>query len=382
MKRLIIVAAICVAAFCGCQERVTPHMATVEGRFVGGVVDSLFLERISDTFDSSEVVARAALADDGGFCFNFEVEEDASPRFYSLSFGGEHRPVVIVVAPGDKIYLEAAGDIFLNYEVRGSRESELIRLFTRDYFNAGDRLSNIANNIERKDNRLSDMEMRAYQAAKDAIQTQLRFVGSNPGTLAAFYAMHHRVAERYIPQLEGYGIGLAHYRSVLEGIRASYPTSPYITLLERSVAEQVTLAEITSKVTMVNYPDIELEDIYKKSYRLSSLDGKVVLLYFWSATNALCNTMNADLKAIYDKYHDRGFEIYHVSSDSDISMWIEAVRQQKHPWISVFGGHNPEVFATYNVGTLPMAYIISRDGDMNMCPMGIERIEAEIVKRL
>ena len=87
------------------------------------------------------------LADNGGFSFEFDVEEGASPRFYKLTFSGATRPVTLVVNPGDNISLESAGDIFLNYEVEGSEESALIRDFNRSYFAAGDRLARIAESI-------------------------------------------------------------------------------------------------------------------------------------------------------------------------------------------------------------------------------------------
>ena len=85
---------------------------------------------------------------------------------------------------------------------------------------------------------------------------------------------------------------------------------------------------------------------------------------------------------LYDKYHERGFEVFHVSADSDMSMWIEAVRQQKLPWISLFGGNHPEVFSTYNVVALPAAFMIDREGDIVPVPLVVEELAAEIESRL
>ena len=130
------------------------------------------------------------------------------------------------------------------------------------------------------------------------------------------------------------------------------------------------------------HPDLELEDIYKTKHRLSSLDGKVILLYFWSASNALCNNLNADLKPLYEHYSKRGFEVYHVSADADKAQWIEAVRQQGHPWISVYGGNNPEVFGLYNVTQLPASYLIDRRGNIEPCNYDIDGLEARLKRML
>lgn len=381
MKKLLFAAVVAVM-FASCANVEQKSVTTISGRFVGSNVDSVYLERVSDTFATPERMAGVSLADNGGFKFEFEVEEDLSPRFYKLTFPGGVRPIMLVVSPGDDIRLESAGDIFLNYTVEGSEESALIREFNRDYFAAGDRLARIAESLVHRSGAMSEMERQAYNAACEAIQAQVRFVGTYQDRLAAFYALRHNVAEQYVPQLNGYGITLAHYTSVLDGLQRRYPDSPYIDILKKEMDEALAIAELTERVEVVGYPDIELEDIYKKKHRLSSLDGKVVMLYFWSAEIAMCNQINAELKAIYEKYHERGFEVYHVSADSDISVWIEAVRQQRHPWVSVYGGATPELFSLYNIGSLPAVFLIDREGNIESCDFAFSDLEKHIEKLL
>ncbi len=354
----------------------------ISGRFVGSNVDSIYLERVSDTFSAPERIGAQAIADDGSFSFDFRVEEGVSPRFYKLSFSGSTRPVTLVVAAGDDIQLESAGDIFLNYIVSGSEESALICEFNHAYFASCDRLARIAENITEGSRTMSELELQAYRTAQEAIQTQVRFVGANQGSLAAFYAVRHNVAESYIPQLAGYGVSLIHYRAVLAGLMQRYPDSPYIAVVEREIADMEAITDLADNIKTISYPDVELEDIYKTKHRLSELDGKVVLLYFWSAGIAQCNNLNAELKALYEEYKDRGFEIYHISADGDKSLWIEAVRQQRHPWISVFGGDAPEVFTLYNVVQLPTSFLIDREGNIEPCNYGIEELEKRLKRML
>ena len=375
MKRLIFALVVVASMLTSCATDNNMTSATISGRFVGSGADTIFLDRISDNFTSPERIAASPLADNGAFSFTVAIEEGASPRFYKLSAKNMSRPVMLIVAPEDNITLESAGDIFLNYEVEGSEESALIRQFNRDYFSACDRLAFIADDLGAT---RSYNEQDAYRAAQEAIHAQLRFVGTYQNKLAAFYAMRHTVAEQYIPMLEGLGITLAHYRAVLEGIRVSYPDSPYIAIIEHEIEQTEAFVELAQNVEYVSYPEIELEDMYKQKHKLSSLEGQVVLLYFWSAESVLCNNLNADLKDIYERYHDDGFEIYHVSADADIPMWIEVVRQQGLPWISVSGGNNAEVFTLYNVTSLPTAYLIDREGTMKLVESDIDKLERDI----
>lgn len=378
MKRLIF-AILMVIGMVSCATNSNKTNTTISGRFVGSGVDSVWLERVSDDFDIPERVAVAQLEDNGAFRFELNIDREETPRFYRLRYQNGGRSVTLVVAPEDNITLESVGDIFLNYEVEGSEESKLIQEFNRSYFSACDRLAHIAEGLG---THIMYNPREAYKAAQEAIQSQVSFVGSHPNTLAAFYAMRHTVAEQYIPQLDGYGISVIHYRTVLEGIAAKYPKSPYIAILEREIAEAETMIELIGNVQLASYPDIELEDMYKRKHKLSELDGKVVLLYFWTLESALCNNINAELKELYAKYHDKGFEVYHVSADSDIAVWIEAVRQQQHPWISVFGGGSMDVFTLYNVVKLPTAYLIDRNGDMSVAPLKMNALERELTRIL
>jgi peroxiredoxin len=168
---------------------------------------------------------------------------------------------------------------------------------------------------------------------------------------------------------------------VLEGIKSKYPISPYIAVLERNIAESEAFARVLGDVKEVSYPDLELTDIYGKKHTLSAYDGKVVLLYFWSALNPKSNNLNADLKALYEEYHDKGFEIYQVSVDSDKESWIAAISEQNMPWPSLYTAGDVRVVDLYNVEKIPTTYIIDRNGDIKAVEENIADIKRE-VKRL
>jgi peroxiredoxin len=380
MKKLLFAISAMAIMLSSCSEEPTTN-TTITGRFVGSGVDSIFLERITDKFDKAEKMGAVALQDDGSFSFDLTIAEEESPRFYRLAFSDDSRPVTLVVAPGDQIKLESAGNIFLNYSVEGSEESALIAQFSHDYFASVDELANIAENQLPATGNSRQLELRAYELAREAMLKQMRFVGSHQDCIASIYALHHRVAEQYIPQLEGQGINIVHYNSVLEGVKGKYPTSPYVDILERKVEESEAFARVLEGVQEVSYPDLELMDICGTKHKLSDLEGKVVLLYFWSVHNAKCNNLNADLKALYNEYHDKGFEIYHVSVDADKDSWVLAINAQNLPWSSLYTGGDVRVVELYNVEKIPTTYIINREGDITAVEENIENIKRE-VKRL
>lgn len=382
MKRLFYFATIITLAVAATSCSKSAVKSVVRGRFVTDRVDSIFLERISDNYDAVTRVGATRLSDDGSFEFKFAMDNATTPSLYRLSFDSNVRPITLVIAQGDDIYIDSVGDLFLNYEVQNSEESKLIEQFNKEYYASVDRLANLSEQIARGGNNVVQLNMQAYIAAKDAMQAQVRFVGSHQQSLAAFYASRQHVVEEYVPMLEGKGISTPHLQALKLGLEERYPESPYIKLLESEIEEAQALALLAENVTETAYPNIVLDDMYKEKHSLSDLDGNVILLYFWSAELPLCNNINAELKELYEKYHEDGFEVYHVSVDGSRALWIEAVRAQQLPWTSLFGGNDPQLFTLYNIVELPMAYIISRDGTIDTCSLDPKTLESEIKSRI
>ena len=106
--------------------------------------------------------------------------------------------------------------------------------------------------------------------------------------------------------------------------------------------------------------------MYGNKVALSSLEGNVILVDFWSAEMGNSNALNADLKEIYDKYEDRGFRVYQVAADTSKAVWIGAVQEQRLPWVSVcdFRGERSPLLGVYNVRKLPSNFLIDRKGNI------------------
>lgn len=365
MKKYLFAACMAAVMAVACNSSDTAPSATVSGRLVGNDVETLYLVKASDKLDNAEVVDSVQLADNG--YFEFQIKNiDKTPRFYKLVYAGG-RPVTLIVSQGDRITVDSAGDIFHNYTVEGSEESELIRQFNKEYYDSYDQLLSLnemaANSAP---SQAKSFNKQIYQMIIATIQAQVRFVGAHQDKLASVYAMRQTLPEPYEDMFAGMGITNAHRNSIIEAVGKSYPDSPYLEVLKSDIEHQEALAALSDKITYLPFPEIELPDIYSQMHKLSSLQGKVILLYFWAAEIGNSNTINADLKNIYKKYHDRGLEIYQVSADTDSALWIEAVRSQNLPWISVCNYEGPYSvpFRVYNVSTLPTLYLIDRNGDV------------------
>lgn len=87
---------------------------------------------------------------------------------------------------------------------------------------------------------------------------------------------------------------------------------------------------------------------------------KVVLLDFWASWCRPCRAEIPNLKALYDKYKDQGFEIVSISIDDDDAAWKKALDQEKLPWPN-FRDADDAIAKLYKVSAVPTIYVL--DGD-------------------
>lgn len=72
-----------------------------------------------------------------------------------------------------------------------------------------------------------------------------------------------------------------------------------------------------------------------------------------------------NVKAIYEKYHDRGLEIVGVSMDNNKANWERAIERAGLVWhhvSSLKGMNRCSVAKLYQVVAIPKLYIIGKDG--------------------
>jgi len=112
-------------------------------------------------------------------------------------------------------------------------------------------------------------------------------------------------------------------------------------------------------------PDISLPDANGLVIKLSSLQGKVVLLDFWASWCGPCRKNNRQMLSLYDQYKDKGFEVYGVSIDENKQAWANAIQQDKMKWLQVIdtrAGFGNELTRTWNLQYIPFAFLIDKEG--------------------
>jgi len=111
-------------------------------------------------------------------------------------------------------------------------------------------------------------------------------------------------------------------------------------------------------------PEIALPDSKGDTILLSSLKGKVVLIDFWASWCRPCRMSNPNVVRLYNKYKDKGFEVFAVSIDSKKSAWLKAVQQDKliYTQVNDNGGWDAASAARYGVEGIPATFLLNKEG--------------------
>ncbi len=162
---------------------------------------------------------------------------------------------------------------------------------------------------------------------------------------------------------------LEMHKNTLLRLEKTFPNSPYVVeyrnalnLFEKQAAKQAAGGEVAiGKVA----PDISLPSPSGEVLTLSSLKGKVVLLDFWASWCGPCRRANPEVVAAYNKYKDKGFEVFSVSLDKDKAKWEAAIAQDGLKWkyhVSDLKFWDSAPAQVYGVQGIPQQYILDREG--------------------
>ena len=98
--------------------------------------------------------------------------------------------------------------------------------------------------------------------------------------------------------------------------------------------------------------------------KLSDLNGKVVLLNFWATWCGPCIVEIPEFNDLYAKYKDRGFDILGVSVSDSKEQLDKFQKKFDVDYKILYASPDimNEVNMNYGVNSVPLSYLINRDG--------------------
>jgi thiol-disulfide isomerase/thioredoxin len=130
-------------------------------------------------------------------------------------------------------------------------------------------------------------------------------------------------------------------------------------------------------------PDFTLLKRDSTNMTLSDNRGKYVMLDFWASWCKPCREAIPHWKSVYQKYHDKGFEIISVSDDSRWADWTKAMDFEKMPWpqvIDEFPVKNmpARVGTLYQTHFIPFYVLLDKEGKILVYSGDEKNIDAKL----
>lgn len=365
-SKFISLAAIAFAVMsCGGPEQAA-DVAKVDGVIEGAPASEVVIGKL----DVNQLVILDTLTTDQDGKFQYELEvKKGNPEFVYVYFDG------IKVA---SLLLDADDEVALNVPVEGvptvegSEESAKLMQVELEHAAMSAIFADYAAQLENASQSQYDKVVRQMtDNYREYNKKSIKYVMENSHSLTAIPVLYRTLGD--LP-LFAMSTDAVLFSSIADSLATVYPESKFVKSLRADADARMAELDLIRRIEMaeeVGYLDIELPGLDGSMKKLSEVDSKVVLLYFWTSSRANQNNFNIDvLKKLYNDYHKKGFDIYQVSLDVDKVHWATTVMGQDLPWTNVcdIRGAASEYVTLYNLQALPAAFVISNgelvDGEL------------------
>jgi len=319
---------ILVTLISGCQKSDDNIKTKIKGSFPALKGKPVILCEID--INKSLMLDTTNIDEDGSFSFRFRRQ---GPGFYLIKVDDKNYITLVLDEEKQVEVSSDVPDLRINYDVKGSPDSELYRdfeMFLETNRKKVDSLSKTYNDYQRSaDFQTKKMELdRNYKEIFDCQrQYAISFLENHCGSLASLLVINRRFGERRVLTENEDFIYFALLDSCLS---IKYPDNKHLVENKKRL---VAARQEQGKIEMINkrlaigqkVPDISLQDPSGKAVPLYSFEGKPVVLYFWASRDQQSRKANATMRELVEKSAKITPEVYAIAFESNKESWEDAI---------------------------------------------------------
>lgn len=290
-------------------------------------------------------LASSPIDDDGTFAMDCQV---TTSTICKLALD-EKKYISLVVNPGEDISVTVDAGNINAPEITGSKNSELL-------YSAIGKLNEFQKKI---DEETAEIQKERTDYLKD-------FLLENKSSLSVLFFLEQLDISDY-PDV---------YKEVTTALSENHPENAVVESYNRRFRDELFLPVGSAA------PEIALPDTEGHISKLSSLRGKYVLIDFWAAWCGPCRQEAPNLVKVYNKYKDKGFEIFSVSLDRDKKSWISAIRSDNLDWhhVSDLKYWQSDVVNLYGFSGIPYTVLVDPEGNIVAKGLRGERLDDKLAE--
>lgn len=340
---------------------------SVEGKITGAADSVLYFENLG--LEGPVLLDSVRLDADGAFRFSGSCPE--APEFYRLRIGGQI--INVSIDSTETVGISAQWPAMATqYEVTGSDNCQRIKELSLMQIDLTRRALALERDTRFTRDEIRDSLSRMIDAYKEQVKRQ--YIYKDTRATSSYFALFQTIGDYLIFNPHTSHDDIRVFAAVATSWDTYHPGALRGQNLhniaiegmknERIVRQKTAARMDESKIVTAGLIDIQLNDNHGRRRTLTELAGKVVLLDFHMFGMEQSPQRILMLRELYNKYHDRGFEIYQVSLDADEHFWKQQTAAL--PWVSVHDGDGLESrrLAAYNVGALPEFFLIDRSNTL------------------
>jgi thiol-disulfide isomerase/thioredoxin len=123
--------------------------------------------------------------------------------------------------------------------------------------------------------------------------------------------------------------------------------------------------QLLAKLDRVGKPlNLKFQAVDGREVDIANMKGKVVLIDFWATWCQPCMVELPNVKATYEKLHEKGFEIVGISFDRDIDKLKQVVTREKMAWPQYFDsrGEGNKYGEEFGITGIPTMWLVDKKG--------------------
>lgn len=357
----------------GCGQTKSSEGYTIKGT-LKGIPSGMVVLSSSNQDDRTSKDVDSATITNGSFELKGKV---GTPQMMSLTIKpGNWSFQLFVEDTILSVTADTSGSLHYDYTMYGSNKGAQVKYFTEagsknfddwmQYQNdpAKKKYEPVFADLSKKIETTKDIDQQyRYRDQMDSVRKLLNqwkagyikeYISKNPSSVAGAYML--RDLYNWYSDLP-----LTDMENMVDDFKGEAAQSKYYKSLTDIVAKRRAVA--VGSVA----PDFTLMKRDSSKFTLSSTRGKYVMIDFWASWCHPCREAIPHWKEVYNKYHDKGFDIVSVSDDSRWKDWFKAMDMEKMPWTQVcdeFPVKNmpARVGSLYMTTYIPFYVLMDKDG--------------------